>query len=34
MAFEKVNGSWKITLMAIYAVPSGKEGTQKVDRGR
>jgi hypothetical protein len=29
MAFEKVEGKWKITLMAIYAVPIEKEEAQK-----
>ncbi len=28
MAFEKVDREWKITLMAIYAVPTAKEAAQ------
>ena len=29
MAFEKVEGNWKITLMAIYNVPAAKMDAQK-----
>ena len=29
MAFEKADGKWKATLMAIYAVPTKKEEAQK-----